>query len=60
MSQAFVRIKNGNYRNKDVSGMVFELVQQYQSTAKSQFVTVKNGGQFPGFPDTIRVNVDSV
>jgi len=60
MSQAFVRIKSGNYRNKDVSGMVFELVQQYQSTAKSQFVTVKNGGQFPGFPDTIRVNVDSV
>lgn len=56
---AQVRIINGTYRNKPVNGQVFELVQQFQQTAKSAFVTVRNEGQFPGFPETIRVNVGS-
>lgn len=56
---AQVRIINGTYRNKPVNGQVFELVQQFQQTAKSAFVTVRNEGQFPGFPETIRVNVSS-
>jgi hypothetical protein len=60
MSNAFVRIKAGAYRTTDVSGRVFQLVDQYRSGAKGGYVTVKNGGQFPGFPEDIRVKVDGV
>jgi len=55
---AQIRIVNGTYRNKSVAGQVFELVSQFQKTAKSAFVTVRNSGQFPGFPETIRINVE--
>ena len=60
MSNAFVRIKSGVYRTTDVSGQVFQLVEQYKTTGKGGYVTVKNGGAFPGFPDNIRVKVDGV
>lgn len=60
MSTAFVRIKAGAYRTTDVSGRVFQLVDQYKTTAKGGYVTVKNGGQFPGFPEDIRIKVDSI
>ena len=58
MSQAFIRIKSGAYRTTDVSGRVFQLVEQFKQTAKGGFVTVLNGGSFPGFPEQIRVKVD--
>ena len=54
---AFVRIKAGAYRNTDVSGKTFQLVEQFKMTHKGGYVTVKNGGRFPGFPDEIRVKV---
>lgn len=54
-----IQIVEGSYRNKSVSGMTFELVEQFKSTGKSSFVTVRNGDSFPGFPDTIRINVKS-
>jgi ATPase family associated with various cellular activities (AAA) len=57
MSKSFVRIVNGTYRKIDVSGQVFELVEQFRIGAKGGFVTVVNSGQFPGFPDKIRVTV---
>lgn len=60
MTAAFVRIKSGAYRTTDVSGQVFQLVEQYKTTAKGGYVTVKNGGAFPGFPEDIRVKVDGV
>ena len=58
MSQSFVRIKSGAYRTTDASGLVFQLVEQYKQTAKGGFVTVVNGGTFPGFPEQIRIKVD--
>ena len=60
MSQSFIRVKAGAYRTTDVSGQVFQLVEQYKSTAKGGYVTVKNGGKFPGFPEDIRVKVDGM
>ena len=60
MSQSFIRIKAGAYRTTDVSGQVFQLIEQYKSTAKGGFVTVKNGGKFPGFPEDIRIKVSGV
>lgn len=60
MSQAFVRIKSGAYRTTDVSGRVFQLVEQYKVGAKGGYVTVKNGGAFPGFPEDIRIKVDNI
>lgn len=56
---ASIQVLNGAYRGFDASGMTFELVNQLRKTDKSSFVTVKNGGNFPGYPDTIRVNVES-
>ncbi len=60
MSTAFVRIKSGAYRTNDVSGQVFQLVEQFKNTAKGGYVTVKNGGKFPGFPEEIRVKVEGM
>lgn len=58
MSQnTFVRVKSGAYRATDVSGQVFQLVEQFKQTAKGGYVTVKNGGKFPGFPEDIRIKV---
>jgi len=60
MSSSFIRIKTGAYRTTDVSGRVFQLVEQYKFTAKGGYVTVKNGNQFPGFPEDIRVKVEGM
>jgi hypothetical protein len=57
MSNSFVRIRSGAYRTTDVSGQTFELVEQFKTSAKGGYVTVKNGGAFPGFPEDIRVKV---
>ena len=59
MTQATIRIRQGSYRNRSVDGMTFELVSQFTKTAKNSFVTVRNGGNFPNMPETIRVNVSS-
>lgn len=58
MTTAFIRIKAGAYRTVDVSGKVFQLVEQFKITAKGGYVTVKNGNNFPGFPEDVRVKVD--
>jgi hypothetical protein len=60
MSQACIRIKAGAYRHFDVTGRVFQLVEQFKSGTKGGFVTVKNGNNFPGFPEDIRIKVDSM
>ena len=60
MTVSFIKIKNGAYRTTEVSGQVFQLVEQYKNTAKGGYVTVKNGGKFPGFPEDIRVKVASM
>ena len=60
MNPSFIRIKAGSYRASDVSGRLFQLVERYKSTPKGGYVTVKNAGQFPGFPEEIRVKVDGV
>ena len=58
MSTATIRITSGTYRAKKVNGMSFALVEQYRSTPKGGYVTVKNDGNFPGFPEEIRVKVN--
>ena len=57
---SFVRIKNGAYRTTDVSGQVFQLVEQFKLTAKGGYVTVKNSGKFPGMPVDIRIKVNGM
>ena len=56
-SNAFIRIKTGAYRGINAAGMVFALVEQYRKTAKGGHVTVKNGGNFPGYTDEVRIKV---
>jgi len=53
-----IRIKSGSYRKIDVKNEVFTLIKGYQVGVKGGFVTVKNDGQFPGWGDTVKVNVD--
>ena len=60
MSTAFIRVKSGAYRATDVSGQVFQLVEQFKLTGKGGYVTVKNGGKFPGFPEDIRIKVEGM
>ena len=60
MTVSFIKIKNGAYRTTEVSGQIFQLVEQYKNTAKGGYVTVKNGGKFPGFPEDIRVKVEGM
>ena len=60
MTVSFIKIKNGAYRTTDVSNQVFQLVDQFKQTAKGNYVTVKNGGAFPGFPEDIRVKVEGM
>jgi hypothetical protein len=60
MTQSFIRIKTGSYRATDVAGRVFQLVEQFRTSAKGGYVTVLNGDAFPGFPEQIRVKVDSI
>jgi hypothetical protein len=60
MSTAYIKIKSGSYRNNDVSGRVFQLVEQYKTGTNGGFVTVLNGGQFPNYPEKLRVKVNGV
>jgi hypothetical protein len=60
MTATFIRIKSGAYRATDVSGQVFQLVEQFKMTGKGGYVTVKNGGRFPGYPDEVRVKVNGM
>ena len=55
-----IRVVRGEYRNKSVADQVFTLVSGFQSGAKGNFVTVKNAGNFPNCPDTIRIRVDNI
>jgi len=55
-----IRIIKGEYRNKPVRNIAFTLVSGYASGAKGNYVTVKNDGNFPNCPDTVRVRVDSI
>jgi len=55
-----VLIKRGVYRNRPIVNAQFTLVKDFSSSAKGNFVTVQNGEYFPGFPDEIRVKIDSI
>jgi hypothetical protein len=55
-----IRIVKGEYRNKPVRNIAFTLVSGYTSGAKGNYVTVKNDGNFPDCPDTVRIRVNSI
>ena len=55
---SFIRIREGEYRNNKVVDTVFQLVEQYKTTAKGGFVTVKNGDRFPNCPEDVRIKVE--
>jgi hypothetical protein len=53
--QAFVKIKNGSYRNQEVRDEVFPLIKQFQLGSKGGYITVDATGRFG--KDKIRVSV---
>ena len=55
-----IRIIKGEYRNKPVRNIAFTLVSGFASGAIGNYVTVKNDGNFPNCPDTVRIKVDSI
>lgn len=58
MSQAFIRVISGSYRNQAIEDVVFPLVKAFQQGAKGGFVTVDGTAMFGKSP--IRVKVDGV
>lgn len=59
MSQTYVCITNGSYRNAPVNNVVFPLVKQYQHGANGGFVTVDGSSLFGADKTKIRVKVES-
>jgi len=60
MSKPYIRIVSGIYKNQDMSGKIFQLVQQFQISARSGgFVAVRNQGQVVDGPLTMRISVNS-
>jgi hypothetical protein len=55
-----IRVIKGEYRNKPVRNIAFNLVSGFQTGAKGNFVTVQNNGVFPNCPDTIRIKVNNI
>ena len=55
-----IRVINGNYRGTTVQNTEFELVSGFQTGARGGYVTVKNNGNFPRCPDTVRIKVDNI
>jgi hypothetical protein len=55
-----IRVIKGEYRNRPVRNIAFNLVSGYQTGAKGNFVTVQNNGTFPDCPDTIRIKVNNI
>lgn len=55
---SFIRIRSGEYRNNRIENTVFQLVEQYKTTAKGGYVTVKNNARFPNCPDDVRIKVE--
>lgn len=55
-----ITIKNGSYRNETIYNETFTLVKGFQTGAKGGYVTVKNEGRFPGFPDAVKIKVDGI
>ena len=55
-----IRVIKGEYRNKPVRNIAFNLVSGFQTGAKGNFVTVENNGAFPNCPDTIRIKVNNI
>ena len=55
-----IRVIKGEYRNKPVRNIAFNLVSGFQSGAKGNFVTVENNGTFANCPDTIRIKVNNI
>ena len=53
-----IRIVRGEYRNRAVKNQIFTLVSGLASGAKGNYVTVRNEGNFPNCPDTIRIRVE--
>ena len=54
-----IQIINGNYRGQDVAGKQFEMLTPFKIAPSGGFVTVRNSGQFPGLPSSIRIKMDS-
>jgi hypothetical protein len=55
-----IRVIKGEYRNRPVRNIAFNLVSGFQTGAKGNFVTVENNGAFPNCPDTIRIKVNNI
>jgi hypothetical protein len=55
-----IRIISGEYRNRPVVNMTFKLVKGFTKGAKTNYVTVKNEGQFAVNIDNVKVKVDNI
>jgi len=57
---AQVIVKNGTYRNQNVSGQSFTLLRDFTTDARGGNIVVANEGRFPGYSEQIRIRVNSI
>lgn len=60
MSQAYIKVLNGSYRNQEIKNVVFPLIKQFQAGKVDNFVTVDGSHMFGAGKDKIRVKVAKI
>ena len=60
MTQSYIRVKFGSYRNEEIRGEVFPMLKQYQHGAKGGFVTVDGSHKFGPEKKKIRITVNHI
>ena len=60
MTQAYINVISGSYRNEPINNVIFPLIKQFQHGAKGGFVTVDGSHKFGPEKSKIRVTVEKI
>ena len=60
MTQSYILVANGEYRNQAVKNVVFPLIAQFKTGAKGGYVTVDGSHMFGAEKNKIRVKVNKI
>jgi len=60
MTQTYINVKNGSYRNEEIKNVVFPLVKQFQAGKLGNFVTVDATHLFGEGKEKIRVKIGKI
>jgi len=60
LTQAYIKVRRGTYRNEEISNEVFPMLKQFTHGAKGGFVTVDGSHKFGPDKKKIRISVDKI